>query len=82
MEDSKSNLGDSTTSTAGYTYTPCYSGGNYGWICPRCGKVWAPWVQSCTCVADSGWHINPQPPYVFYDSTGGNINIPPTFTSE
>lgn len=22
-----------------------------GWICPRCGKVNAPWVPSCECVA-------------------------------
>jgi len=20
-----------------------------GWICPRCQKVWAPWVKECTC---------------------------------
>jgi len=22
---------------------------NYGWICPRCQKVHAPWVASCSC---------------------------------
>lgn len=22
-----------------------------GWICPRCGGVWAYWVAKCTCVA-------------------------------
>ncbi len=22
----------------------------YGWICPKCGRVWAPWVPSCDCV--------------------------------
>lgn len=21
----------------------------YGWICPRCGKVHAPWVSECDC---------------------------------
>ena len=20
-----------------------------GWICPRCSKVWAPWVRECEC---------------------------------
>ena len=22
----------------------------YGWICPKCGRVWAPWVPRCDCV--------------------------------
>lgn len=22
-----------------------------GWICPRCGQVWAPLVDRCSCVA-------------------------------
>ena len=22
---------------------------NYGWICPRCGKVLAPDIKECTC---------------------------------
>lgn len=24
-------------------------GNNTGWICPKCGKVYAPWVPSCDC---------------------------------
>ena len=20
-----------------------------GWECPRCGKIWAPWISSCDC---------------------------------
>jgi uncharacterized OB-fold protein len=23
----------------------------YGWICPKCGTVWAPWVARCNCMA-------------------------------
>jgi hypothetical protein len=29
---------------------------NEGWICPRCNRVWAPWVASCNCG-------NPYSPY-------------------
>lgn len=24
-----------------------------GWICPRCGKVNAPFIEQCTCKSDS-----------------------------
>lgn len=24
-------------------------GGSYGWICPKCGKVWAPHIDFCDC---------------------------------
>lgn len=34
-----------------------------GWICPKCGKVNAPWLPSCDCTL--GYHdptrINPTP---------------------
>lgn len=30
-------------------YTPSYK---EGWVCPKCGKVHAPWAASCTC------HVN------------------------
>ena len=23
---------------------------NEGWVCPKCGKVNAPWKESCDCV--------------------------------
>lgn len=28
-----------------------------GWICPRCGRVNAPWVASCFCTAGKEWTI-------------------------
>lgn len=26
-----------------------YDNCQYGWICPKCGKVLAPWVSECKC---------------------------------
>lgn len=34
---------------------------NYGWICPKCGRVWAPWVMSCICNLDIGIQKPPTP---------------------
>jgi len=31
---------------------PAGYNGRYGWICPRCGQVWHPWVTKCDCKED------------------------------
>ena len=46
------NTVNSSQSTT--TKTSCY--GNYGWICPKCGAVMAPFVS--TCINCRGNYIN------------------------
>lgn len=44
---------------------PQYS--TYGWICPKCGKVLAPWMQSCPdCVSTPLPKCPPYPHYPVY----------------
>lgn len=59
-----------------------------GWICPRCGQVWAPWVAHCKCAGLVDFPNPPirlrpiyEPPYPFEQSrTGDPIPIPNTIT--
>ena len=36
-----------------------------GWICPRCGHVWAPDVRECTCAPEPEADNEPQPGKVY-----------------
>ena len=33
------------------SYDPNPSNLLKGWECPRCGRIWSPFTQSCSCVA-------------------------------
>lgn len=50
------NKQETLASTTADTTTTVETGNNvsnsniqYGWICPRCGRVYAPWKDSCDC---------------------------------
>lgn len=42
---------------------------NYGWICPRCGKVLSPDVKECTCKSEPKSNVN-DPFYQVAESLG------------
>ena len=46
----KVQTGDSTTGTSSSTTYRSTPPTEYGWACPRCGKVNAPWKSQCDCV--------------------------------
>lgn len=37
---------------------PSMNGNSTGWICPRCQKVYAPWVASCSCSLGTVYEMN------------------------
>ena len=40
------------------TYGPCSNPPQqYGWICPKCGKVYSPWTSQCFCCGGGSWTI-------------------------
>lgn len=53
-----------------------------GWVCPRCGRVNAPWVAHCDCTQDvwpswpqtPPWTTDPNaPPYTSTWTTGATV---------
>lgn len=71
-------LGPQTPLTPNTPYQPDksdYGYGNYGWICPKCGKVNAPHRDFCDC-SGSGYYPN----IVYCNGTGNNPNPAPTTT--
>ena len=43
-----------------------------GWICPRCGKVNAPWVMQCSC--NSNIQILPKVGAPYYEGDQATCN--------
>lgn len=52
-----------------YPYNPQPAPTNYGWICPKCGRVNAPTKQTCDC------SIGTYPYYPWVTWTSGTISI-------
>lgn len=47
-----------TTTSKSYTLrTETPPPAEYGWVCPRCNRVNAPWKSTCDCVANN-WQVN------------------------
>ena len=44
-----------------------------GWICPRCGKVNAPWVMQCSCNGNT--QILPKVGAPYYEGDQATCNI-------
>lgn len=54
----KVQVGDSTTGTStSTTYTVnSKPSTEYGWTCPRCGRINAPWKSQCDCAGGGYWY--------------------------
>ena len=61
----KVQLGDSTTGTStSTTYTTnSKPPTEYGWACPRCNRINAPWVRQCDCGGNNYWYPSWEKPY-------------------
>ena len=44
-----------------------------GWICPRCGKVNAPWVMQCSCNRDT--YVLPKVGAPYYEGDQATCNM-------
>lgn len=54
----KVQTGESTTGTStSTTYTiNSKPSTEYGWACPRCGRINAPWKSQCDCTGNNYWY--------------------------
>lgn len=50
---------ETTTTAKSYTLKSGASSHiEYGWVCPKCNRVNAPWKSTCDCFTNNNWQIN------------------------
>lgn len=76
----KVQVGDSTTGTSTSTTYRSSSPPSieYGWACPRCGRVNAPWKSTCDCSGRAYWYPTWEGPY--YDEWWKHVTCAPETT--
>ena len=75
----KVQVGDSTTGTStSTTYKASSPPTEYGWACPRCGRINAPWKSQCDCVGNTYWYPTWEKPY--YDEWWKHVTCAPETT--
>lgn len=50
----------------------------YGWACPRCGRINAPWKSTCDCSGKTYWYPTWEGPY--YDEWWKHVTCAPETT--
>ena len=50
-KDSTTPINDDLVYRPNQFNTPCPNA-QQGWVCPKCGRVNAPWMGTCPCFAD------------------------------
>ena len=73
----KVQVGDSTTGTSTSTTYKSSSPPSmeYGWACPRCGRINAPWKSTCDCSGRAYWYPTWEGPY--YDEWWKHVTCAP-----
>ena len=75
----KVQVGDSTTGTStSTTYKSSSPPMEYGWACPRCGRINAPWKSQCDCSGKAYWYPTWEGPY--YDEWWKHVTCAPETT--
>ena len=75
----KVQVGETTTGTStSTTYKSSSPSMEYGWACPRCGRINAPWKSTCDCSGKTYWYPTWEGPY--YDEWWKHVTCAPETT--